>query len=127
MAEPKHLGHQVLVVDDDTDLAAVICDFLNGTGLFRAEHVGDGEAALEAWESGFYDLVIVDYAMPGMDGLQLISALHGSRDIPVPAIIMSGKPVGDVALRSGAAAFLEKPFPMSRLLDELVTVLGLDH
>jgi CheY-like chemotaxis protein len=127
MAEPKHLGHQVLVVDDDTDLAVVICDFLNATGRFRAEHVGHGEAALEAWESEYYDLVIVDYAMPGMDGLQLISALHGSRDIPVPAIMMSGQPVAEVALRSGAAAFLAKPFPMTRLLDEIFTVLGLDR
>ena len=127
MFEPKQHQYRVLVVDDDTDLTAVMCDFLNGTGRFRAEHVGDGETALEAWQNERYDLVIVDYAMPGMDGLQLLSALQGSDGIPINAIMVSGESVGELALRSGAAAFLAKPFTMSRLLVEITTILGLNR
>ncbi len=116
-----------MVVDDDLDLAAVICDVLNGMRRFRAEHVGDGNAALAACQSQIYDVLILDYELPGMDGLQLLSVLQRSGDFSMPVIMMSGVPVGEVVLRSGAAAFLAKPFPMSRLLEEIVTVLGLDH
>jgi CheY-like chemotaxis protein len=52
------------VVDDDLDLAAVICNILNGMGHFRAKYVGDGAAALAACQSQSYDLLILDYQLP---------------------------------------------------------------
>ncbi len=116
--------NRVLVVDRDADMAMVICDFLNGTGRFRVDCVEDAGAALKAWERQPYDLLIADYVMRGMNGAELISALRQLKG-RVPAIMMSGNPNDTEALESGAAAFLAKPFPMSRLLDEATRILRL--
>jgi DNA-binding response OmpR family regulator len=125
MFKPKQRSKRVLVVDDDTVEASFICDLLNATAHFRAEHVGDGDSAFEAWQREHHDLLIVDYVVPGMDGLELLSVLQQLNGHPVPAIMVSCKPLGEVALRSGAAAFLAKPFSMDRLLDEVPKVLGM--
>jgi DNA-binding NtrC family response regulator len=123
-ADSKPAPHHILVVDDDAALGSALCDILNLTGHFRAVHIGDGEAAIKAWQREHYDLLIVDYAMSGMDGLQLLSALQALNGAAVPAIMISGSMIGEVALRSGAAAFLAKPFPMDQLLEAASKILG---
>ena len=114
----------MLVVDDDTALAELICEFLTMGGGFRAEHAGDGEAALAAWKGEPRDLLIVDYSMPGMNGLELITALRRLNGAPVRAMMISGNPVREEALNHGVQAFLAKPFPMQRLMAEVAQVLG---
>jgi DNA-binding response OmpR family regulator len=105
------------VVEDDADMATVICDFLDATGGFRVEHVEDAAAALEVYRRQSYDLLIVDDLMPGMDGIQLLAALRESGG-NTPAILMSGDPTIADTIKSGDTAFLAKPFSMSRLLEE---------
>lgn len=51
MAQPAQTAKRVLIVDDDTALAELICEVLNTAGGIMAEHVGDGEAALVAWKA----------------------------------------------------------------------------
>jgi two-component system, OmpR family, response regulator MtrA len=85
MPQPDQTVKRVLVVDDDTALAELICEFLTMGGGFQAEHVGDGEAALALWKVARPHLLIVDYSMPGMNGLDLITALRRLNGAPVPA------------------------------------------
>jgi DNA-binding response OmpR family regulator len=123
MAQPDQTPKRVLVVDDDTTLAELICEFLT-MGGFRAEHVGDGEAALVVWKTARADLLIVDYSMPGMNGLELITALRRLNGPPGRAIMISGNPVREEALNHGVQTFIAKPFPMQRLLAEVARVLS---
>ena len=125
MFKPIQPAKRVLVVDNDTAVAADICDFLNANDHFQAEHVGDGDSAFEACRREHFDLVIVEYLVPGMDALQLLSVLKRLNSHSVPAILLSGNSLGELALRSGAAAFLEKPFPTDRLLDEVAKIPGM--
>jgi len=122
MTKTTHLRNRVLVVEDNADIATLICDFLDAKGGFRADRVEDAAAALEICQRQPYDLLIVDQFMPGMDGIQLLAALRKSGG-NTPAIMISGDPsVGD-SIENGATAFLAKPFSLSRLLEEATKVM----
>jgi CheY-like chemotaxis protein len=71
-----------------------------------AKHIGNGEAALAAWITARPDLVIVDYSLPGMNGLQLLDNLRLLNGAPVPAIMISGSPLGTDAMDHAAVASL---------------------
>ncbi len=100
----------VLIVDDDPGLRRALADRIAFWGHAPCE-AGDGAAALQAAARREYDLVLLDLAMPGMGGLEVLRALreagcgadvvvltaHGSVDAAV------------AALKSGAADFLTKP------------------
>jgi DNA-binding NarL/FixJ family response regulator len=60
MDQPTQAVKRVLVVDDDSALADLICEVLNTSGGIAAEHLGDGEAALAAWKAARPDLLIVN-------------------------------------------------------------------
>lgn len=115
---------RILVIDDDASVRTTITTVLEQEGfeVFTAE---DGRTGLEALDSTPFDVVIVDIFMPGMDGLETITALH--RHAPtVPIIAMSGfsfrdsaTPAPDflsMATKLGAVCSLQKPFEPRDLL-----------
>ena len=108
---------KILVVDDDEVIRTVTVSLLEVYGFTNVFSANDGDVALELLVvGGDYELVISDYNMPKMDGLQLLEAIRKSeqlRDIKV--VIVTG--LGDLsALRAaGADAVLRKPFPYEDL------------
>jgi DNA-binding response OmpR family regulator len=122
MTEPNRLLNRVLVVEDNPDIAMLICAFLEAEGGFRADHAEDAPAALEICRRHPYDLLIVDHFIPGMDGIQLLAALRESYG-NTPAIIMSGNPAIADSVEGRGTAFLAKPFQMSRLVEEATKTL----
>ncbi len=122
MTQPNDSPNRVLVVEDNPDMGMLICDFLDATGDFRADHVADAPAALNVCQRHPYDLLIVDHRIPGMGGIQLLAALRKSYG-NTPAIMMSGDPAIADSIETGATAFLAKPFRMSQLLDEATKAL----
>jgi DNA-binding response OmpR family regulator len=109
-------------VEDNPDMGMLICDFLDATGGFRADHVEDAPAALNICQRQPYDLLIVDHRIPGMGGIQLLAALRKSYG-NTPAIMMSGDPTIADSIETGGTAFLAKPFQMSQLLEEATNAL----
>ena len=83
-----------------------------------------GEAALEAVRGGRFDAIVSDYALPGMDGLALVSAVRLENREPIPILMISGhgQEVGDA--RAGADVFLAKPFSLEQLRSALAKLLG---
>lgn len=75
----------ILIVDDDSDIRANVKDILDELG-FRTDVAGDGLSALELVRHNFYDVALLDFKLPGMDGVEL------SREIkklnPGTAVIM---------------------------------------
>ncbi len=122
-----HLSrNRVLVVEDNTDIATLICDFLGAAGGFRTERVENAEAALEICQREAYDLLIVDHLMPGMDGIEFLGVLreaHGT----IPAIMISGNPTIADSVENKTTAFLAKPFSLSRLLEQATKLLRTDN
>lgn len=121
MNEAAHTFRRILVVDDEPHIARIIQLMLE-TGPYIVESSTDGAAALERLARGDdgIDLVLLDIMLPGMGGLDVLSALralphHGA----TPVIMLTAK--GQDADRQRAAAlgasdFLTKPFSPKKLL-----------
>ncbi|MEF3272990.1 MAG: response regulator [Chloroflexus sp.] len=109
---------RVLVVDDDPMLRDLCRQTLARAG-FVVTTAADTTTALEAFDQASFDLVILDLAMPGGGGLQLLERIR-LRDISVPILIVSGvasvEQVAD-AMRLGARGLLIKPFQAQELAE----------
>ena len=107
----------ILIVDDEQSIRRSVADILEDEG-YRAEAADDGDAALRAIHAEPPDLVLLDIAMPGRDGIEILEELRVARpDLPV--VVMSGHGSIETAVRAtklGAYDFLEKPLSYDKLL-----------
>jgi two-component system NtrC family response regulator len=112
---------RILVVDDEERMASVIAMALGRAG-YDCETCSSGEAALAAVEAHGADVVVTDWRMPGMDGIELLRRLHQKRPaLPVILITAHGSvPSAVAAMREGAFDYLTKPFDN----DELRALVG---
>jgi CheY-like chemotaxis protein len=113
----------VLVVDDDPLVLATLAMQIRRAGLSVVE-VSHGEAALDSCAGARPDIALIDYRLPGLSGVELISRLR--QGWGVSAVLLTGEDdaaVGDAARDAGAVAVLVKPLDVARipaLLRELV-------
>jgi two-component system phosphate regulon response regulator PhoB len=118
---------RILVVDDNHLIRRLLELILEGAG-YVAIAVESGEAALESAGAEPPDLCIVDEAMPGMRGAEVVRALRRSADprlSGVPVIGISGRHGGGrELLEAGADVFIPKPVDEARLLPVIARVLG---
>jgi CheY-like chemotaxis protein len=102
--------HLVLVVDDDVDARDLLVEGLQDAG-FQVEHAADGADVVEKALDLRPDVVVMDYAMPNVDGGEAARRLAAdARTRRIPILLLSGYPEAiprDVRL--GCAAFLAKP------------------
>jgi signal transduction histidine kinase len=116
-------GQRVLVVDDEPGVRSFMAETLREDG-FEAEEAGDPGAALRLLESGAPDLLLTDYAMPGMTGLELAEHAR-SRDKALRVLIVSGYADAEAIEASAArATLLRKPFDERALIEAVKTVLA---
>jgi len=112
---------KVLVVDDEPVFARNIVRLLEERG-FTAEAVFDGASAVtRVKERAGFDAVLLDYRMPGMDGLETLRRMK-SRDTSPEIILLTGHATleaGVEAIRLGAFDFLIKPCDIETLVDKL--------
>ncbi|MFN8559885.1 MAG: response regulator [Dehalococcoidia bacterium] len=105
----------VLVVDDDPGIRAFISTLLDGEG-YRVVVAEDGRHALACVAEQRPDVILLDLAMPVMNGWEFHNALRGMA-LSIPVIFMSaGYNARSEAEAYGAAGFLSKPFEVDDLL-----------
>ncbi len=119
---------RILIVDDDTNQRGVIISVLQDIG-FNIADAGDGEQGLNLALQHPPDAVVLDLAMPIMDGFELIQQLQTHPTTQTIPIIVCSASVFEVdrqsSLQSGAKAFLPKPLQIDELLTTLQTLLQL--
>jgi PAS domain S-box-containing protein len=125
-AEPPRAreGARVLVVDDDPDVRRFVVDFLQDSGYGVAE-AADGPSGLNLLrDQGPFDLILLDFAMPGMTGSEVARTVRG--DNPDQAILMmTGYLEHEAVLTElGAQPMLQKPFAPSELLFRVAALVG---
>ena len=121
----------VLIVDDDETLLQTASDTLASLGA-SVEQAGTGLEALGMIEhrhlSGRdYDVIIVDWKMPDMDGLETIRRIRSEIDANVPVLLISAydwSEIEDEAREAGASGFVSKPLFRSTLYDKINDLMG---
>ena len=102
-------ANRILLADDDTELCAMLVEYLERDG-FHVDLAHDGTAALEKARSGDHDLVVLDIMMPEMSGLDVLRELREDSQIPVLILTARGDDVDSVVgLELGADDYLAKP------------------
>lgn len=116
---------RIVLVEDDEPLRSALTEYLEAKGLLVTA-LPHAESALEAVTRVRPDVVVTDYQLPGMNGLELTAVLHG-RGVPAPVILISGAlpdrgaPVGGPG---EPVMQLKKPFAGSVLLQAIEAALG---
>ena len=114
------MPERVLVVDDDAPVRRMLDRSLRAEG-FDVEAVGDGGAALAAAERTAPDLVVLDVAMPGVDGLAVARRLR-ARGLTGSILMLTARdavPDRVAGLEAGADDYLVKPFALEELVARL--------
>lgn len=110
-------GRDVLLVDDDPELRALVTLILEDAG-HRVRSAGDGREALEAVERGLPDLILLDMRMPVMNGWEFAAAFHERWDKRRPIVVLTAAENPRArAAEIDAEGWLGKPFAADELLD----------
>ncbi|ADC89142.1 response regulator receiver protein [Thermocrinis albus DSM 14484] len=115
-----------LVVDDMSTMRKIVKTLLNQLGYTNVDEAENGRDALAKLRSSSYDLVLLDWNMPEMDGLELLKAIRADdslRHIPVIMITAEAKKENVLAaIQAGANNYIVKPFTLETLRDKLEKV-----
>lgn len=113
------MDRNILIVDDDTDLSDIICDFLRGCG-YGTSHARDAEEAFRLLGSQRFSLVLLDINLPDATGFEICSELR--RVSQVPVIFASARTAEDdriTGFDTGGDDYLPKPYSMKELLSRI--------
>src|SRR5919107_196710 len=116
---------RLLVADDDAAVRSVLSEFLSAE--HECESVGSAEEALGLLESGGFQLVLSDLAMPGMSGLELTARVRELSPDTLVIVVSGSLEIESAveALRAGAFDYLVKPFDLEHL--QLAVRRALEH
>jgi two-component system response regulator MprA len=117
---PGMPGGAILVVDDDAPVRRMLVRALRAEG-YDVQAAADGGEALAAIERRMPDAVVLDVAMPGVDGLSVARRLR-ARGLGVPILLLTARDAVEqrvAGLDAGADDYLVKPFALDELLARL--------
>jgi len=114
----------VLVVDDYASMRSVVIEVLKRAGFTEIHQAGNGQLALaKVLEHPKIGLIVSDWYMPTMDGLDLLRALKANpQTAHIPVLMLTAEGQRDNvldAMQSGAAGYIVKPFAPSELQKRL--------
>ncbi len=114
---------RILIVDDDFEIRSLLADYLEANGC-QAVTAQDGAAMVQALAGPKIDLVVLDWNLPGADGLALCRKLRAGSSIPVIMLTARSDPMDRiVGLEMGADDYVPKPFEPRELLARIRSVL----
>jgi len=123
-AGEQHPLHTILIVEDDTSIGTFLLEAISEETPYHALLVASGSQALDALQMLTPHLLILDYHLPGIDGLQLYDLVHampGMRQIP--AILMSAR-LPQRELQKRSIVGMHKPFELDDFLQHILDMLG---
>ncbi|TAH37576.1 MAG: response regulator [Alphaproteobacteria bacterium] len=118
----------ILIVDDYKTMLRILRGLLNQLGFRNIEEATDGKTAMARLRNEAFSLVISDWGMEPMDGLQLLKTIRADeklKKIPFIMVASDTKPEDVMkAKQAGVSNFILKPFNADTLKSKLISVLG---
>ncbi|GJL64454.1 MAG: hypothetical protein NPIRA04_31080 [Nitrospirales bacterium] len=120
------MAHRILIVDDNADIRWILSDLLESHG-FRCQKAQNAITALSMIQNSEFDVILTDYQMPKMNGLELLQQLSASTktsSIPVIMLTAFGSDELEIEARqAGACAVLRKPIDSRELLTTITQTI----
>lgn len=119
---------KVLIVDDYKTMLKIINNLLKQLGFQHIDEATDGSMALEKLQNNAYDIVISDWNMEPMSGLDLLKSVRSDEKLKnLPFIMVTAESKVEnvvIAKKAGVSNYIVKPFNAQTLKSKLVSVLG---
>lgn len=115
------MSQRALVVDDSGPMRAIVIRNLKSLGIEEIVEAADGAEALKMFRSSVFSVVITDYNMPHMNGLDLVKGIRASGS-EVPILMLTTEAERSTvlaAIQAGVSGYLIKPFDSSLLKNKL--------
>ena len=118
---------RVLIVDDFATMRKIERNILGQLGIKNVDEADDGSTALPKLQSNPYDVVLLDWNMPTMSGLELLKAIRSDDSLKsIPVIMVTAEALKDnivAAAQAGVNDYVVKPFTAGALEEKLKKVL----
>jgi len=114
---------RILIVDDFSTMRRIVKNLLNDLGLTNTAEADDGSTALVELRKASFDLVITDWNMPGMPGIDLLKAIRADATLSkIPVLMVTAEAKREQiieAAQAGVNGYIIKPFTAATLEDKL--------
>src|SRR5258708_4199803 len=121
--EAQSATKTILVVEDDSSISSFLVEAIEQETPYRAIVASDDHAALELVRHFLPDLLLLDYRLPGMNGIELYDRLK--EVAPIPAILMTAsRQLPQEQLQQRRLIAFKKPFELDALLATIETLLA---
>jgi two-component system chemotaxis response regulator CheY len=123
----QDISMRFLIVDDSSTMRRIIINTLNKLGHQDVQEAGNGKEGLERLTSGSVDMIITDWNMPEMSGIDFIRAVRTSSNVKdVPVLMVTTNAAKDdivEALKAGVNSYVVKPFTPETMKEKIEAVL----
>ncbi|NPU84703.1 MAG: chemotaxis protein CheY [Syntrophaceae bacterium] len=121
-------GLKLLIVDDFATMRKVIRNILKQLGYENIVEAEDGSIALRVLKSQKIDLIISDWNMPNMTGLELLKAVRADEELKAtPFLMVTAEALQEnvvAAVKAGVSNYIVKPFTAEAMNEKLQKILG---
>lgn len=127
----KYANYEVLLVDDHRTMLQIVHGLLNEVGFTKVDKALDGVEALKKMASKRYDIIISDWNMPNMNGLEFLKQVRASADpqvkaVPFILVTAEVKPENIIAAKqAGVNNYVAKPLTAQTLKQKIDMTLGI--
>ncbi len=126
--DDSNLLLNILIVDDSTNLRKIIKNALKDIGLTSFEEANGGRAALKQLREQSFDMVLLDWNMPDLSGLEVLKFIRADEKLKkIPVIMITSERLKEnivAAVKAGTNGYIAKPFTAKVLEDKIKHVLG---
>lgn len=122
------LGMKVLVVDDFATMRRIVKNVLKQIGFTNISEADDGKTALKALKGEKFDLILCDWNMPEMSGLEVLKQMKSDdalKDIPFVMVTAEAQKDNIIeAVKAGVNSYIVKPFTAETIGEKLKKMFG---
>lgn len=119
---------KILIVDDVPSMLSIMKAFLKDVGFFRLATANDGKEAIGKMTRTQFDLVICDWNMPGMSGLEILKTIKTDDSLGSPAFMMvtASSEMDKVkeAVANGIDEYIVKPYQANLLYEKIISIFN---